>query len=65
MAVEILKRGELPAKQVFMGSCFYCKTEVRCAREDGVFSSDQRDGDMLKIDCPVCHHQMWAYPKRA
>ena len=54
MAIRVTKHGALPDHDVFAGTCYRCKTEVEFERVDARLTSDQRDGDYLSVDCPVC-----------
>lgn len=52
--IEITKRGMLPKEIVYDGKCNHCKTEFRFSEDEGEVVYDQRDGDYVKIDCPLC-----------
>lgn len=54
MAVVITKRGQLPEKKRYHGKCHYCKTEIDFLAEDATVRYDQRDGNYLMVECPVC-----------
>lgn len=54
MAIEVLKRGVTEDEKVYEAVCFSCKSHLRFKRSDAEYVSDQRDGDYLKINCPVC-----------
>lgn len=56
MTIEVIRRGHLPENDQFDVQCTHCKSDLRFQRKDGRFTSDQRDGDFLTIDCPVCNH---------
>lgn len=56
MAIEVIRRGNLPENDQFDVKCNHCKSEIRFLRSDARLTSDQRDGDFLKVDCPVCNH---------
>lgn len=63
MAVEVVKRGELPGNRKYKGTCGYCQTQIKCIQSDGklVAARDQRDGDRLEVKCPVCAKNINAY----
>lgn len=58
--IMIIKRGEVPANKIFRGFCMNCKTEVEFPRRAAKYNSDQRDGDFLSVDCPVCNNLITA-----
>jgi endogenous inhibitor of DNA gyrase (YacG/DUF329 family) len=55
--VEILKRGTPPSEARLTRDCQSCGTQFRFTRNEATFVPDQRDGDALKIECPVCGKQ--------
>ena len=54
MAIEIIERGSLPENDVFDAQCWKCRSKLRFLRSDAKLTSDQRDGDFLTVECPVC-----------
>lgn len=52
--MKIIKRGEVPGNEVYRLDCNHCHTEFEIKASEAKYSSDQRDGDYLSIDCPVC-----------
>ena len=62
--MEIIKKGRLPEEEIFEGDCHNCKTEFRCKRCEGTYESYQRDGDFLRVTCPLCNREAIAYPVR-
>lgn len=52
--MEIIFRGQEPHKKVHTGTCTNCKTRVRYEEWEGTIVYDQRDGDYIKVPCPVC-----------
>jgi hypothetical protein len=52
--VEILKKGKSPLELTYDHTCKICKTRFRFAYSEGQRMSDNRDGDYLTIDCPIC-----------
>jgi hypothetical protein len=59
--MEIIKIGKLPEEEMFHGDCTYCKTEFKCKRYEGRYESCQRDGDFLRVKCPLCKREAFAY----
>jgi hypothetical protein len=57
--VEIITRGQIPGERVRTCTCQNCKTVFRFKHSEGEYSSDQRDGDAVKINCPVCNRLCW------
>lgn len=51
--MKIIKEGKLPEKKTYKTSCSNCGTEFEFKQEEAEFVSDQRDGDYLKIHCPL------------
>lgn len=56
-SMEIIKKGELPAEKLYTLTCRYCSTEFRFKQGEAKRISDQRDGNYLSINCPLCHRQ--------
>jgi hypothetical protein len=52
--MEIITRGTPPSELMRKGTCQACKTEVKFRTDEGYPSSDERDGDVRWVDCPVC-----------
>jgi hypothetical protein len=59
MMVEVLKRGEPPGKRTYETTCSSCSSELRFKAHEAEFIADQRDGDTLKIICPVCKRPVY------
>jgi hypothetical protein len=51
--MKIIKAGKLPQNQTYKTSCANCKTEFEFEKGEAEFVSDQRDGDYLKVPCPL------------
>jgi hypothetical protein len=62
--MEILHRGTLPEERQYEATCTRCYTKFRFAQHEASMSSDQRDGNALRIDCPVCRNTVWVDPRR-
>jgi RNase P subunit RPR2 len=54
--MEILKRGVSPHEKKYEVTCERCKSELRFLAYEGTVTRDQRDGDYITIQCPVCAH---------
>lgn len=52
--MKIIKQGKLPEEQIYHSVCNYCKTEFEFAEKEGKVVFEQRDGDYVAIDCPLC-----------
>lgn len=56
--MKILKEGKRPEATVHRGTCNWCDTEIEFARHEGTVTHDQREGDYVSVDCPVCGHSV-------
>lgn len=65
MAIKVTHRGTKPADRPYRGTCTACRTSIECVQADGQMSYDRRDGDALKVPCPVCGQSIWCSPGRA
>lgn len=54
MAIEIIRKGTPPAERKYKTTCPNCKTTFSFLQKDTSYKGDQRDGDYLAVDCPVC-----------
>lgn len=52
--VTIIKRGIKPAERLYEVTCGECTTVFSFKQAEAQYKSDQRDGDYLTIQCPVC-----------
>ncbi len=52
--VEILVNGQKPEDRQYTALCRKCNSLLRFKRSEATFIPDQRDGDMVRINCPVC-----------
>lgn len=57
--VEIIREGSLPGDREHTTDCRNCQTKFRFKRSEAKFTPDQRDGDALVIDCPLCGQSAW------
>lgn len=52
--MKIIKRGHDPLTETHRAVCRKCETVFEFDRKETTYVPDQRDGDFLQIDCPVC-----------
>ena len=52
--MEIIKKGKNPDDKNYISQCQKCGTQVKFKRHEAKLTPDQRDGDILTVDCPVC-----------
>lgn len=54
--MEILHRGVPPEKKgkVYEATCRRCETVVRFEQGEGRVTCDQRNGNYVTVECPVC-----------
>ena len=52
--MEILVRGTKPSDIPYIVTCYTCKTKFKFMECEGEISYDQRDGNFVKVFCPVC-----------
>jgi RNase P subunit RPR2 len=57
--MEIIRHGQLPLDKTYTVTCRNCDTVYRFQRSEARFHSDQRDGDALATDCPVCQRTIF------
>lgn len=51
--MKIITKGELPDTKPYRATCRKCSTVFEFFRGEAVYESDQRDGDFLRITCPL------------
>jgi DNA-directed RNA polymerase subunit RPC12/RpoP len=54
--MRVIKAGAKPEDKLYQAACMHCKTEVEFARHEAKYNPDQRDGDFLSVNCPICSH---------
>ena len=60
MAIEVVSVGnKQPENRVYRRSCGNCGSLLQFKRSDARYVNDQRDGDAVVIDCPVCGTEVW------
>ncbi len=57
MAIEIIRRGIPAAEITYFTTCRSCGSDLSFKKADGQVVFDHRDGDFIKIACPVCDQQ--------
>jgi hypothetical protein len=60
--MEIIERGTLPTERQHEIRCRNCKTLFRFKCHEATYVPDERDGDFLSINCPVCGDQCTVTP---
>jgi hypothetical protein len=55
--MKIIKRGVIPECRVYHLYCTNCDTEFEFEQHEAKLTRDQRDGDFLTIQCPVCFRE--------
>lgn len=58
--MRIIKEGKIPEEQEIKATCRYCGTQFAFYRKEATYISDQRDGDYLDIQCPLCKKSVTA-----
>lgn len=56
--MKIIKKGKLPEEREYMSTCRHCKTFFSFLKNEATYNYDQRDGDFLSIDCPLCKNKV-------
>jgi len=52
--MKIIKKGNIPDEKIYQAKCYNCKTEIEFVQKEGVVTRDQRDGDFITVQCPLC-----------
>ena len=55
--MKIISRGERKEDRIYRIECNSCKTLFEFEYQEAKFQRDQRDGDFLKVECPVCKYE--------
>lgn len=61
--MKIIKKGKLPELEVYRATCYICKTVFEYQASEGEYFSNQRDGTGYVVNCPLCHKEVYHYPK--
>lgn len=56
--MKIIKLGRDPSETPVHGRCNNCGTEVEFELGEGTITNDQRDGDFVTVQCPVCQRKI-------
>ena len=56
--MKIIKKGKLPEKRVYRAHCPHCKTIFSFEKHEAKLEGDQRDGDFLRVKCPLCKNDV-------
>lgn len=51
--MQILRKGNLPENDIYIGTCNYCKCKIQIQRKEGKFQSCQWDGKWVDYACPT------------
>ena len=54
MAIEVVELGTPPDQVEYETRCQKCQSKLKFKRSDAKYVNDQRDGDYLTVECPVC-----------
>lgn len=57
--MKILKHGTLPETKTYTSTCSHCHCHMEFTRAEAEYLSDQRDGDLLRVECPTCKRDVW------
>ena len=56
--MKILEKGIPPEERKHTLTCHVCQTKFEFFEKEATVTYDQRDGNYLRIDCPVCKHTL-------
>ncbi len=56
--MKIIHLGSAPENRVHQAICYHCRSTVEFEQREAEHVNDQRDGDFLRIECPVCRHMI-------
>ena len=59
--MEILHRGVPPEDRNWIGTCHYCKSQLKAKARELRITSCQREGDFGQATCPVCKRDVNFY----
>lgn len=64
--MKILQEGKLPQENQYKLLCHNCGTLFEFSQKEAEYVSDKRDGDFLKITCPLpnCNKEATVSMKR-
>jgi hypothetical protein len=58
--MKIIKPGKKPEDKDYSGECHNCGCEFEFKAKEAEYISDQRDGDIYRIQCPTCKQFVFA-----
>jgi hypothetical protein len=61
--MKIIERGVIPAEREWKFLCVNCRTRFECQENEGEYITDQRDGDTVRVECPVCNRDCYGSRK--
>lgn len=60
--MNIIKQGVLPQEKVHQVTCRTCSTVFEFSKAEAQLVFDQRDGNYLKVNCPLCGNSCTTSP---
>lgn len=54
--MEIVSKGKLPQEREYQTKCRICETVFKFKQGEGKITRDQRDGDFITVNCPLCNN---------
>lgn len=61
--MKIITRGRVPEERTYRFECTHCRTVFEAIQRECQYISDQRDGDCMRYNCPVCTRACYASVK--
>lgn len=61
-AMEIIRKGVASESKTYRVSCDNCDTLFKFQQLEANWVTDNRDGDYLEVDCPVCGKSVTVTP---
>jgi RNase P subunit RPR2 len=52
--VVVLQVGQKPSERIYTAMCRSCDSQLRFKASEAKTTFDQRDGDFVSVECPVC-----------
>lgn len=62
--MNVIKRGQLPQETTYNTTCGNCHSEIEFQESEGKVTYDQRDGNYVTVNCPVCQERIHCALKR-
>ena len=57
--MRIIERGEIPSERVHEVRCSNCYSKIEFQEHEAKKTYDQRDGNYMIIECPVCNDKIY------